>query len=57
MTEGTRRGEVETLLSIGANILRTLLQKMQRRDDVGCGLATMCIGGEQGIAMVVEMPA
>jgi acetyl-CoA acetyltransferase len=57
MTEGTRRGEVETLLSIGANILTTLLQKMQSRDDVGCGLATMCIGGEQGIAIVVEMPA
>src|SRR5918994_278131 len=38
----------------GARILTTLLHEMQRRDDVGYGLATMCIGVGQGIAMVVE---
>src|ERR671915_842289 len=41
----------------GARILTTLLHEMQRRDDVGFGLATMCIGVGQGIAMVVEKPA
>jgi acetyl-CoA acetyltransferase len=30
---------------------------MQRRDEVRYGLATMCIGVGQGIAMVVERPA
>src|ERR687897_833151 len=40
----------------GARILTTLLHEMQRRDDVGYGLATMCIGVGQGIAMVVEKP-
>jgi acetyl-CoA acetyltransferase len=30
---------------------------MQRRDEVRFGLATMCIGVGQGIAMVVEKPA
>src|SRR5215217_7861424 len=38
----------------GARILTTLLHEMQRRDDVRYGLATMCIGVGQGIAMVVE---
>jgi acetyl-CoA acyltransferase len=38
----------------GARILTTLLHEMQRRDDVGYGLATMCIGVGQGIAMIVE---
>jgi acetyl-CoA acyltransferase len=38
----------------GARILTTLLHEMRRRDDVRCGLATMCIGVGQGIAMVVE---
>jgi acetyl-CoA C-acetyltransferase len=37
----------------GARILVTLLHEMARR-DVGRGLATLCIGGGQGIAMVVE---
>jgi acetyl-CoA acyltransferase len=38
----------------GARILTTLVHEMQRRDDAGYGLATMCIGVGQGIAMVVE---
>jgi acetyl-CoA acetyltransferase family protein len=38
----------------GARILTTLLHEMQRRSDVQFGLATMCIGVGQGIAMVVE---
>jgi acetyl-CoA C-acetyltransferase len=37
----------------GARILITLLYEMLRR-DVGLGLASLCIGGGQGIAMVVE---
>jgi acetyl-CoA acyltransferase len=41
----------------GARILTTLLNEMQRRGDVRYGLATMCIGVGQGIAMVVEKPA
>jgi acetyl-CoA acyltransferase len=41
----------------GARILTTLLHEMQRRDEVSFGLATMCIGVGQGIAMVVEKPA
>lgn len=38
----------------GARILTTLLHEMGRRDEVELGLATMCIGVGQGIAMVVE---
>ena len=38
----------------GARILTTLLHEMKRRDEVELGLATMCIGVGQGIAMVVE---
>jgi acetyl-CoA acyltransferase len=38
----------------GARILTTLVHEMQRRSDVRYGLATMCIGVGQGIAMVVE---
>lgn len=38
----------------GARILTTLLHEMGRRQDVELGLATMCIGVGQGIAMVVE---
>jgi acetyl-CoA acetyltransferase family protein len=38
----------------GARILTTLVHEMQRRYDVRYGLATMCIGVGQGIAMVVE---
>jgi acetyl-CoA acyltransferase len=38
----------------GARILTTLVHEMVRRGDVRYGLATMCIGVGQGIAMVVE---
>jgi acetyl-CoA acyltransferase len=38
----------------GARLLTTLVHEMGRRDDVQLGLATMCIGVGQGIAMVVE---
>jgi acetyl-CoA acyltransferase len=41
----------------GARILTTLLHEMGRRNDVEFGLATMCIGVGQGIAMVVEKAA
>lgn len=37
----------------GARVLVTLLHEMER-SDVRCGLAALCIGGGQGIAMVVE---
>jgi len=37
----------------GARILVTLLYEMQKR-DVKLGLATLCIGGGQGAAMIVE---
>jgi acetyl-CoA C-acetyltransferase len=37
----------------GARILVTLLSEMRRR-DVRRGLASLCIGGGQGIAMIVE---
>lgn len=39
----------------GTRILVTLLYEMQRR-KVKRGLATLCIGGGQGIALVVEKP-
>jgi len=38
----------------GARILTTLVHALGRREDVRYGLATMCIGVGQGIAMVVE---
>ncbi len=38
----------------GARILTTLVHEMNRRDEADLGLATMCIGVGQGIAMVVE---
>jgi len=41
----------------GARILTTLLHEMRRRDDVTFGLATMCIGVGQGIALIVERVA
>lgn len=41
----------------GARILTTLVHEMGRREDVGHGLATMCIGVGQGIALVVERPS
>lgn len=37
----------------GARILTTLLYEMEKRDNK-LGLATLCIGGGQGIAIVVE---
>lgn len=37
----------------GTRILVTLLYEMQRRDDK-LGLATLCIGGGQGAALIVE---
>lgn len=37
----------------GARILTTLLYEMEKRDNK-TGLATLCIGGGQGIAIVVE---
>lgn len=38
----------------GARILTTLLYEMQKRDNVKRGLATLCVGGGMGHAMVVE---
>jgi acetyl-CoA acyltransferase len=38
----------------GARILTTLVHEMNRRKEIELGLATMCIGVGQGIAMVVE---
>ncbi len=38
----------------GARLLTTLVHEMRRRDDVTFGLATMCIGVGQGIAVLVE---
>jgi acetyl-CoA C-acetyltransferase len=37
----------------GTRILVTLLYEMQRR-DAHLGLATLCVGGGQGVAMIVE---
>ena len=37
----------------GARIMVTLLQEMKRK-NVALGMATLCIGGGQGMAMVVE---
>ena len=37
----------------GARILVTLLFELQKR-NAGLGLATLCIGGGQGVAMIVE---
>ena len=37
----------------GARMMTTLLYEMKRRDET-LGLATMCIGGGQGISTVVE---
>ncbi len=38
----------------GTRLLVTLLHEMNRRDDAKLGLATLCIGGGMGIAMIVE---
>ena len=38
----------------GARIIVTLLHEMLKRDDAKKGLATLCIGGGQGVATVFE---
>ena len=38
----------------GARISTTLLHEMQKRDNVRYGLATMCIGVGQGLAVIYE---
>lgn len=38
----------------GARILVTLVHELQKREGVKYGLATLCIGGGQGVATVVE---
>lgn len=38
----------------GARIIVTLLHEMQKRDDAKKGLATLCIGGGQGVTMIFE---
>ena len=38
----------------GARILVTLLYEMQNREDAHTGLATLCIGGGQGKALIVK---
>jgi acetyl-CoA C-acetyltransferase len=38
----------------GARILVTLLYEMQKREDASTGLATLCIGGGQGQALIVK---
>jgi len=37
----------------GARILTTLIYEMKRRDSK-IGLATLCIGGGQGTALIIE---
>ena len=39
----------------GARILVTLLHEMKRR-DAKSGLATLCIGGGQGVATIIKRP-
>jgi acetyl-CoA acetyltransferase len=39
--------------SSGTRLVLTLLKEMKRR-DLSLGLATLCVGGGQGAAMVVE---
>jgi acetyl-CoA C-acetyltransferase len=38
----------------GARIIVTLLHEMMKRDDAKKGLATLCIGGGQGVATIFE---
>ena len=38
----------------GARIIVTLLHEMQKRDEAKKGLATLCIGGGQGVATIFE---
>lgn len=40
--------------SSGARILITLIHEMQKREDANYGLATLCIGGGMGTALVVK---
>ena len=39
----------------GARVLVSLIHEMQKR-DAKLGLATLCIGGGQGVATIVERP-
>jgi len=39
--------------STGARIMTTLLNAMQRR-DIEFGLETMCVGGGQGMAIILQ---
>jgi acetyl-CoA acetyltransferase len=38
----------------GARIMTTLVHEMQRRSDVRYGLASMCVGVGQGVAVIIE---
>ena len=38
----------------GCRILITLIYEMMKRDNVKKGLATLCIGGGMGTALIVE---
>ncbi|ADL52748.1 acetyl-CoA C-acetyltransferase [Clostridium cellulovorans] len=38
----------------GARILVSLIHELQKREDAKLGLATLCIGGGQGTAVIVE---
>ena len=38
----------------GTRLVVTLLHEMHKRDDASLGLATLCIGGGMGIAMILE---
>ena len=39
----------------GTRVLVSLIHEMQKR-DAKLGLATLCIGGGQGVATIVERP-
>ncbi|MBA2545692.1 MAG: 3-oxoadipyl-CoA thiolase, partial [Solirubrobacterales bacterium] len=41
----------------GAKLATTLVHEMGRRGDVDLGMATMCIGVGQGIAVLFEQPS
>jgi acetyl-CoA acyltransferase 2 len=45
--------EVNEAFASGARLALTLLHKLRRRQG-RCGVAALCIGGGQGIAMAVE---
>ena len=38
----------------GARIMTTLINGLQDAEDKSIGLETMCVGGGQGMAMIVE---